>query len=123
MHTQPDAPSQLVLGTEDGRVLILNAAGTAVDKEVSLPAAPAFLATAGEVDAGYRVTVAARDGRLYNIKSGSCSRTVIQLDAQPVGVVRTHAAHGSVCKCMHVHARRTRAHESACACKLQQRRC
>jgi hypothetical protein len=42
---------------------------------------------AGELDEGYRITVAARDGRLYNIKSGALSRSVIQLDSQPVGVV------------------------------------
>jgi hypothetical protein len=41
----------------------------------------------GELDEGYRITVAARDGRLYNIKSGALSRSVIQLDSQPVGVV------------------------------------
>ncbi|WIA09492.1 hypothetical protein OEZ85_008892 [Tetradesmus obliquus] len=83
-----DAVSRLVLGTEDCRVLILNAAGTAVDKAITLPAVPAFLATTGELDEGYRITVAARDGRLYNIKSGALSRSVIQLDSQPVGVVR-----------------------------------
>jgi hypothetical protein len=44
---QLDAVSRLVLGTEDCRVLILNAAGTAVDKSVVLPAVPAFLATTG----------------------------------------------------------------------------
>eukprot|EP00878_Enallax_costatus_P007416 GHUV01007766.1.p1 GENE.GHUV01007766.1~~GHUV01007766.1.p1 ORF type:complete len:464 (+),score=128.94 GHUV01007766.1:2271-3662(+) len=85
---EPDAVSQLVLGTEDKRILILNADGTAVDKSFSLPAVPAFVATTGELDVGYRITVAARDGRLYNIKSGSVSRSVIQLDSQPVGVVR-----------------------------------
>lgn len=84
---QQDAVSQLVLGTEDKRVLILNADGTAVEKSVSLPAVPALLATTGELDVGYRITIAARDGRLYNIKSGSISRTIIQLDSQPVGLV------------------------------------
>lgn len=168
---QLDAVSRLVLGTEDCRVLILNAAGTAVDKAITLPAVPAFLATTGEsrqgavgscarllrftficsaatamlscsrcyfmsvpqavsrsavqcsggtgyegssccrfceghlflmllvllllpgeLDEGYRITVAARDGRLYNIKSGALSRSVIQLDSQPVGVVSSWGA-------------------------------
>ena len=44
---QLDAVSRLVLGTEDCRVLILNAAGTAVDRAITLPAVPAFLATTG----------------------------------------------------------------------------
>ncbi|KAF6257953.1 bardet-biedl syndrome 1 protein [Scenedesmus sp. NREL 46B-D3] len=83
-----DAVSRLVLGTEDRRVLFLNAAGTAVDSSILLPSVPAFIATTGELDEGYRFTVAARDGRLYNIKSGTLSRSVIQLDSQPVGVVR-----------------------------------
>lgn len=76
-----------MLGTEDKRILILNADGTAVETSFTLPAVPAFMATTGELDVGYRITVAARDGRLYNIKSGSVSRSVIQLDSQPVGVV------------------------------------
>lgn len=47
---------------------------------------------AGELDIGYRITVAARDGRLYSIKGGALSRNVIQLDSQPVGVVgATHS--------------------------------
>lgn len=45
---QPDAVSRLVVGTEDCRVLILNAAGTAVEKSIKLPAVPTFLATTGE---------------------------------------------------------------------------
>lgn len=90
---QPDAVSQLILGTEDKRILILNVEGTAVEKSFSLPAVPAFLATAGELDVGYRITVAARDGRLYNIKSGSLSKSVIQLDSQPVGVVSAAAGY------------------------------
>eukprot|EP00879_Flechtneria_rotunda_P025766 GHRR01027411.1.p1 GENE.GHRR01027411.1~~GHRR01027411.1.p1 ORF type:complete len:329 (+),score=99.63 GHRR01027411.1:210-1196(+) len=84
---EPDAVSQLVVGTEDCRILILGSGGTALDKSIMLPAPPAFLATAGELDVGYRVTVAARDGRLYNIKNGNLSNSVIQLEAQPVGVV------------------------------------
>jgi hypothetical protein len=47
LQLQLDAVSRLVLGTEDCMVLILNAAGTAVDTSIQLPAVPAFLATTG----------------------------------------------------------------------------
>ncbi|KAF8073129.1 Bbs1 [Scenedesmus sp. PABB004] len=94
---EPGATSRLVLGTEDCRLLVLNAAGTAVERAVALPAVPAFLATAaggggggggGDAAGGWRVSVAARDGRLYSVKAGALSRRAVQLDAQPVGVVR-----------------------------------
>jgi Bardet-Biedl syndrome 1 protein len=90
--------SCLIVGTEDGRVLLLNAAATAIAKEVHLShaaangptaagAVPAFLSVAGSLNEGYRVSVAARDGRVYNIKNGVLAKEVIQLEAPAVGVV------------------------------------
>jgi hypothetical protein len=76
-----------VIGTEDSRVLLLGAGCTSVSSSITLPAVPALLSAAGGLDAGYRVTVAARDGWLYGIKAGALTRTVIQLDSQPVGLV------------------------------------
>ena len=94
--------SCLVAGTEDGRVLLLNAAATAVAKEVYLSqsatagasAVPAFLSVAGSLNEGYRVSVAARDGRVYNIKNGMLGKEVIQLEAPAVGVVSSGAGGG-----------------------------
>eukprot|EP00877_Chromochloris_zofingiensis_P001275 jgi/Chrzof1/11148/Cz05g25190.t1 len=85
---EPDAVSCLVIGTEDGRVSVLNSAGTAISKSIWIGAPPTLLATSGTLDLEYRITVAARNGVLYNIKSGVLSKTVIQLEAQPVGLVR-----------------------------------
>lgn len=81
-----------MLGTEDNRLLLLGPGGTSVSTSITMPAVPAFLATAGGFDVGYRVTVAARDGRLYNIRAGSLSKSVTQLNAQPVGLVRVGAS-------------------------------
>jgi hypothetical protein len=76
-----------VIGTEDSRLLILDPTATRVSTSVTLGAPAAFLAVAGTLNAGYRVTAAARDGKLYTIKAGALSSSVIQLDAQAVGVV------------------------------------
>ncbi len=65
---QPDAVSCLVVGTESGRVLILNSAGTAVTRNVWLGVTPACLAVHGELEVGYRITVAGRDGKVYCIR-------------------------------------------------------
>ncbi len=43
--------------------------------------------TQGELDVGYRITVAGRDGKLYHIRNGELTQTIIQLEAQPVGLV------------------------------------
>lgn len=40
---------------------------------------------------GYRITVAGRDGKLYHIRNGELTQTIIQLEAQPVGLVRAGA--------------------------------
>jgi hypothetical protein len=88
LPTQPDGVGQLVIGTEDRRILILGPGCTSVSSSITLPAAPAIISTAGGLDAGYRVTVAARDGWLYSIKAGALTKTVIQLESQPVGLVR-----------------------------------
>lgn len=82
-----------MLGTEDSRVLLLGAGCTSVSSSITLPAVPALLSAAGGLDAGYRVTVAARDGWLYSIKAGALTRTVIQLDSQPVGLVGADCLH------------------------------
>lgn len=85
---EPDAVSSLVVGTESGRVMVLNTAGTAVASNVWLGAVPALLATSGLLQAESRITVAARDGRLYTIRNGKLSSAVVQLEALPVGLVR-----------------------------------
>jgi hypothetical protein len=87
--SQPDGVGQLVVGTEDSRILLLGPGCTSVTSSISLPAVPALISIAGGLDAGYRVTVAARDGWLYSIKAGALTKTVIQLDSQPVGLVST----------------------------------
>jgi hypothetical protein len=84
---QPDGVGQLVLGTEDSRVLLLGPGCTAVSASIALPAVPAIISTSGGFDVGYRVTVAARDGWLYSIKGGTLSGSAIQLHSQPVALV------------------------------------
>lgn len=85
---EPDAPSCLVIGTESGRVLILNSSGTAVVHNVFVGATPAFLAVQGELEVGYRITAAGRDGKLYTIRNGEVQQTIIQLESPPVGLVK-----------------------------------
>jgi hypothetical protein len=89
LSPQPDGVGQLVVGTEDKRVLLLGPGATSVSSSLTLPAVPALISTAGGLDAGYRVTVAARDGWLYSVKGGVLAKTVIQLDSQPVTLVGT----------------------------------
>lgn len=68
-------------------MLLLGAGCTSVSSSITLPAVPSLISTAGGLDGGYRVTVAARDGWLHCIKGGTLSKTVIQLDSQPVALV------------------------------------
>ncbi|KAI8473621.1 MAG: ciliary BBSome complex subunit 1-domain-containing protein [Monoraphidium minutum] len=98
----PSAPSCLVLGTEDGRVLILNSAGTVVQQAFDLGAPPSFLALSGSLDSGLKLSATTRDGRLHLLARGGSGsggggggdvrQQAVQLEAQPVGLVRTSNA-------------------------------
>lgn len=85
---QPEGGGQLVVGTEDCRILLLNPSCTSVSSAVTLPAVPALISPAGSLEAAYRVLIAARDGWVYSIKGGALSKTIIQLDSHPVAMVR-----------------------------------
>lgn len=61
---------------------------------LSLLSRPPPVHLQGELDVGYRITVAGRDGKLYHIRNGELSQTIIQLEAQPVGLVRACGAEG-----------------------------
>lgn len=54
-HTQPDAVSCLVVGTESGRLLILNTAGTAIAKNIWIGVTPSMLAVQVGVGMGWQV--------------------------------------------------------------------
>ena len=41
----------------------------------------------GELEAGYKITCAARDGKIYCVRNGEVSQTIIQLEAPAVGLV------------------------------------
>lgn len=62
--------SCLVLGTENGRILILDSAGTTLLSTVQLPATPVALGCAGEFFVEFSLFVAARDGKVYTISAG-----------------------------------------------------
>lgn len=79
----------LVVGTENKRVLILDSMGSAVVKKVTLPSVPVFIVTSGLLVVDYRIVVACRNGSIYFIKNGELVGTVIELDAQPVGIARS----------------------------------
>lgn len=82
---EPDAAGSLVLGTESGKVLLLDSASRTVAKSFSLPSAPVFLAVSGARDVEYRVMAACRDQRIYSIKNGDLVRGSIALESPVCG--------------------------------------
>ena len=85
---EDDAVSMLVVGTENGHVLILDPAGTAVVKQWKLPSAPVYMAVSGVKDVEYRIVCACRDGNVHTIKESGPSGVVIELESMPCGLVR-----------------------------------
>ncbi|KNC56413.1 bardet-Biedl syndrome 1 protein [Thecamonas trahens ATCC 50062] len=88
--------TMLVIGTEDRRALILDAAsrGLEIAVQVSLPSAPAFVAVAGQYSVGYRITFACRNGRVYTLKAGRCrARPSSSNGAGGTADAKVHAFH------------------------------
>merc|ERR1719195_1331854 len=82
------AVSMLVLGTENRMVYILDSSALNIATKVELDAVPTFISILGLYDVEYRITVACRDGNIYTIKNGQVLSSVIELETQPVGLVR-----------------------------------
>mmetsp|Transcript_105811 Transcript_105811/g.183700 ORF Transcript_105811/g.183700 Transcript_105811/m.183700 type:complete len:479 (-) Transcript_105811:128-1564(-) len=85
---EPTAVSMLVLGTENKMVYILDSSALNIASKVALDAVPSFISVLGLYDVEYRITVACRNGNIYTIKNGQVLSTVIELETQPVGLVR-----------------------------------
>lgn len=85
---EPTAVSMLVLGTENKMVYILDHSALNIATKVEMDAVPSFMSILGLYDVEYRITVACRDGNIYTIKNGQVLSVVIELETQPVGLVR-----------------------------------
>lgn len=81
--------SSLVIGTEAAQVLYLDAAGSAVERAVSLPSVPVQLIVHGTLKGEHRINVACRDGSVYAIKDRELMVTRIEPPAMPVCCART----------------------------------
>merc|ERR1711865_1178841 len=77
-----------VLGTENKMVYILDSSALNIAQKVEVDAVPSFISVLGLYDVEYRITVACRNGNIYTIKNGQVLSTVIELETQPVGLVR-----------------------------------
>ena len=84
-----DAPECLYFGTEHGQLHVLESNASAVRRTYDLEATPAFVASHGVFDGESRISAACRDGRVRTVKNGELSTIVVELEAQPAGLVRT----------------------------------
>merc|ERR1719408_555940 len=85
---EPTAVSMLVLGTENKMVYVLDSSALSIATTIEMDAVPSFMSILGLYDVEYRITVACRDGNIYTIKNGQVLSVVIELETQPVGLVR-----------------------------------
>ena len=100
--SQPDGAQRLVVGTEEGKLLLLN--NQALDSEftVSLPAVPAFLASSGTRAVQYTIHVACRDGNVYQVQDDKLAPMVISVPALVIGMVGWGLAGAAVGRVVHV---------------------
>ena len=56
--------------------------------EVQLKSVPVFINVTGQLTVDYRIFVACRDGRVYQIRDGKVQDQVITIESKPVGLLR-----------------------------------
>ncbi|XP_061564145.1 Bardet-Biedl syndrome 1 protein [Cololabis saira] len=84
-----DGVSCLVIGTENGDVLILDPEAFIVLSKMSLPGTPTMMDVTGQFDVEFRITVACRNGNIYILRRDSDRpRYCVELPSHPVGLVR-----------------------------------
>ena len=49
---------------------------------------PVFINVSGQLAVDYRIFVACRDGRVYQIRDGKIQDQIISIDSKPVGLMR-----------------------------------
>lgn len=93
----------LVVGTENNFIYVLHNNASEIIKKVKLPATPVHLITAGTLDVDYRIIVSCRNGLIYAIKNGVLQASIIEPEAQPVGIARyeNQIAVGTMANTMH----------------------
>ena len=65
----PKSVSCLVIGTENGEILLMEPSGTTISKRIPVSSsAITFIATQGLLDVDYRIVVATRTGSIFSIK-------------------------------------------------------
>jgi len=87
-HEEPGSVACLMVGTESGKVLLLNTLGTSVDKTIAINGIPTHIVNTGVIDVEWRSVVACRDGKVFQLKNGEVQSTVIELEHQCVGLLR-----------------------------------
>ncbi len=70
---EPGNAQCLVVGTEDGQLLVLSPSNLAIVAKAAIPSAPAFISVSGIFDEEYRIVAAARNGCVYTIKKSVLS--------------------------------------------------
>lgn len=89
VEDRKDGVGLLVLGLEDGSVLILDQTASKAVMTARLPSAPTMLCCTGSYKVECRIVVACRNAHVYTIKNaGPASGNVIELDSLPCGLAR-----------------------------------
>jgi len=78
----------LIVGTEHQQLIVLEPNGQKFRLELKLKSVPVFILADGQFDVDYRIFVACRDGRIYQIKAGKVLEHEITIESKPVGLVK-----------------------------------
>ncbi len=83
--------SSLVVGTEAGQLLFLDAAGSSIERCVQLPSVPVHMVVHGTLKGDHRINISCRDGVVYAVRDRELLATRIEPPALPSAIVRTGA--------------------------------
>ena len=78
----------LLVGTEHQQLIVLEPSGQKFRKEIKLKSVPVFILAHGQYEIDYRIFVACRDGRVYQIKQDKVLEQEIAIESKPIGLVK-----------------------------------
>jgi Bardet-Biedl syndrome 1 protein len=83
------SPSQIIVGTENGLICVIDQSGSKILAKFKIPTIPHQIMPSGIYDVDYKLYISGRDNKIYTIRNGELSQTVIDIPNKIVGMAKS----------------------------------
>jgi len=79
--------TQLIVGTENKELIILEASGVEIKQQLVIEDVPTQILAKGQFTVDYRLLVVCRGGSVLEVKNGADVQQMYKIDSKPLGIV------------------------------------